>query len=168
MLIQILQNAPVWVWGVLAALVALGLTQSRDRTISLARGIAMPLAMVVLSLFGVGSAFGAQPLALVAWLEGLAIGATFALATRLWSGLAWLPAERRLTVPGSWWPLALMLAIFAARFVVGAALAMQPAYRVDPIFGTLAGLAYGSLSGIFLGRGLAMWNAARGAAMLRA
>jgi hypothetical protein len=61
-----------------------------------------------------------------------------------------------------------MLTIFAARFVVGAALAIQPSNRADPIFGTLAGLAYGSLSGIFLGRGLAMWNVARGAALLRA
>ena len=167
MLILILQNAPVWVWAVLAALVALGLTQVRDRSISLARGIVMPLAMVAVSLVGLGSARGAQPLALVAWLEGLAIGATVALAARLWPDIGWQPAARRLTVPGSWLPLALMLAIFGARFVVGAALAMQPAYRLDPIFGTLAGLAYGSLSGIFLGRGLAMWNAARSAPMLR-
>lgn len=168
MLILILHNAPAWVWGVLAALVAWGLSQSRDRTLSLARGIVTPLAMVVLSLSGLGSSLGAQPLAFVAWLEGLAIGATVALAARMWSGIGWLPAERRLTVPGSWLPLALMLAIFAARFVVGAALAIHPAYRVDPIFGTLAGLAYGGLSGIFLGRGMAMWNAARGAPMLRA
>jgi hypothetical protein len=168
MLIQILQNAPAWVWGLLAALVALGLLQCRDRALSLARGILTPMAMVGLSLFGLGSTFGAQPLPGVAWLEGLAIGAIFALATRLWAGIGWQPAERRLTVPGSWLPLALILAIFATRFVVGAALAMQPAYRVDPLFGTLVGLACGSLSGIFLGRGLAMWNAARGAPMLRA
>lgn len=161
MLIKIFQNAPIWVWGLLAALIALGLSQRRDRSLTLSRATIVPVAMMGLSFFGVSSVFGLQPLALFAWAKGLALGTAFALGTGLWKGIAWSTSTQRLHVPGSWTPLVLILAIFVAKFAVGAGLAMQPALRGELLFTAVVGLAYGSLSGMFFGRGIAMWRVAR-------
>src|SRR5439155_15157054 len=56
MLLQIVQHTPVWVWGLLAGLVALGVSQARDREVSLARITILPLVMLALSFSGVVSA----------------------------------------------------------------------------------------------------------------
>lgn len=162
MLITILQNVPIWVWGLLAALIALGLSQRRDRSLTLTRATIVPVAMVGFSFFGVNSVFGMQPLALFAWAKGLALGALFALMTGLWRGISWSAATQRLQVPGSWTPMVLILSIFVAKFAVGMGLSLQPALRHDMLFTAVVGLAYGALSGLFFGRGVAMWRAARG------
>ena len=41
---QILKNTPTWVWGLFTGLMALGLSQVRDRTQSLVRVSIMPVA----------------------------------------------------------------------------------------------------------------------------
>nr|WP_297350527.1 DUF6622 family protein [uncultured Caldimonas sp.] len=163
MLIQIAQKAPLWVWPLLAGLVALGVSQRRDRSIALPRATIVPLVMVGLSFVAVTSAFGAPSAALLTWAAGLAAAAGVAHLGGMWSGIVWRAAERRLHVPGSWMPLVLILAIFATRFTVGALIATQPALKAAPMFGMGVGLAYGLFSGLFLGRGMAMWHAARGA-----
>lgn len=68
MFIRILQHTPVWVWILLAALVALGLTQTRARRMTRRRATLLPVAMVTLSLVGVVSSFGSRALPLLAWL----------------------------------------------------------------------------------------------------
>ena len=166
--IQIFHQAPVWVWPLLAGLVALGLSQRRDRTIALPRAAIVPLVMAGLSLLGVSSAFGTQPAALLAWALGMAGGVVLADAGGLWSGIVWSAPQRRLRVPGSWVPLALILAVFVTKFAVGAITATQPLLRAAPMFGIAVGCAYGLLSGMFLARGVAMWKAVRRAPLLAA
>jgi hypothetical protein len=162
-----LLGAPPWVWGLLAALIALGVSQSLPRAVSLRRAAAMPVAMVVLSLYGVATGFPTQPLALAAWAAGLAGALWTARATGAWAGMRWSALERRVLVPGSWWPMLLMLAIFATKFAVGAMRAGQLAAAQEPLFAVAVGLACGGASGAFLARGLAMWKVARsGLAML--
>lgn len=161
MLIQILRQAPVWVWPLLAGLVALGLSQRRARWLTLRRATVVPLVMAGLSWLGVVSAFGMQPAALLAWATGMAVGAVAADAGGMWPGVVWSAAERRLRVPGSWVPLVLILAIFVTKFAVGAALAIQPALQAAPMFGLAVGCAYGGFSGMFFARGVAMWKAVR-------
>lgn len=51
MLEPIVRNTPPWVWGLLAALLALGLSQLRSRNVSLTRITLLPLAMTGLSLW---------------------------------------------------------------------------------------------------------------------
>jgi hypothetical protein len=160
MFIAILQNTPVWVWGLLAALIALGLSQAFARSIPLRRAIAMPLVMVGLSLFGVTSVFGGQPLALLVWAAGLAITATLMLKLGAARGVSWSATEQLLKVPGSWWPLVTILGIFITKFAVGVTLAMHPSFAQDAAFATSISLIYGSFSGVFFGRGAAMWRVA--------
>jgi hypothetical protein len=58
MLGAILKGTPVWVWGLLAALLALGASQLPDRKLSLPRVTMVPIAMLGFALFGMVSAFG--------------------------------------------------------------------------------------------------------------
>ena len=75
MLIEILRRTPSWVFTLLFALVVLGYSQTRDRIVSWRLLPLLPAVMIVLSLYGVLSAFGLNPLALVAWALGIAIAA---------------------------------------------------------------------------------------------
>lgn len=54
MIVTTLQHTPTWVFGLFVALVALGLSMSFPRTVSLRRSLMLPLALLGLSLLGVG------------------------------------------------------------------------------------------------------------------
>jgi hypothetical protein len=70
--IQILQNVPLWVLPVLAALLAIGAVQMRRRTVSRSVVMIAPAAMTTLSVYGVVASFGASMTALGAWAIGVA------------------------------------------------------------------------------------------------
>jgi hypothetical protein len=148
--VAILSHTPTYVWAILAALVVLGSLQLRRQRMSRTRLLVAPVAMGALSLWSVTAAFGATPAVVLAWLLGM--------------GLAWL-ANRTLrwprgvgsdgdafVVPGSAWPLALMLAIFALRYAVAVSLVFHPEWRVEPVFALPMALFYGVLSGMFTAR----------------
>lgn len=167
MIATTLQHTPTWVFALLAALVALGVSMSFPRTVSLRRSLMLPLALLALSLMGVASAFGSQPLALPAWAAGLG-AALLALQGRVDTSAVRFSADtRRFQVPGSWVPLALMLGLFSLKFGVGVALATHPELRQSTGFAVGASAVYGVFSGVFLGRALALWALARQALLPR-
>jgi hypothetical protein len=152
---SILENTPAWVWGLFAALLALGLGQTRSRSVGLPRMALVPLAMTSLSLWGTASAFGSSPLfgyVLLAWTTGAAI--TLGLTARLApaADTRFDAASRRLHLPGSWVPLALIMGIFLTKYIVGVDLAMQPALAHDAPYALVVSGLYGLFSGIFVGR----------------
>lgn len=162
-LAPVLKNTPVWVWGLLAALLALGLSQTRSRSVSRVRMALMPLAMTGLSLWGTVSAFGQSPLfgyVLLAWAAGAALmlGLTAPLAAP--EGAYYDAARRSFKLPGSWLPLALILGIFLTKYVVGVELSMQPALARDGAYSLIAGGLYGLFSGTFAGRAARLWRLA--------
>ena len=57
MIIQIIRGTPVWVWGLLAVLLAPGLSQSMPRRVSARRVMVLPALMLALSVGGVVSSF---------------------------------------------------------------------------------------------------------------
>jgi len=160
MITSVLAHVPAWVWVLLAALIALGVSQTFPRTVALRRATIMPIALIVLSLSGVTSTFRGEPLALAGWLVGLAGAVMVALSVGAWKGIGWSASSQRLLVPGSWWPLAIIMGIFMTKFAVGTTLAIHPSSAADPVFASLVGLAYGAFSGTFFSRGLAMWKVA--------
>ena len=156
MFIAIIQHTPVWVWGLLAALMGLGLWQTRDREMTLTRVTILPLAMIALSLSGVLTAFGPLPTALVAWAAG--VGTALMVGRRLVAVRAarWSAQTGLLHVPGSWLPLVLIIALFSIKYVAGASLAMHPALAHDITFAGVLSLAYGAFSGLFLTRAISL------------
>ena len=162
MFIAIVQHTPIWVWGLLTALVALGLSQTRDRELSLMRVTVLPLAMIVLSASGVLNAFGHFPIALGGWAAAVAtalvVGRQF-VAVR---GARWSAQAGLLHVPGSWLPLVLIVGLFCIKYVAGASLALHPMLAHDASFAGVCGLAYGGFSGLFLARALSLRSLATG------
>ena len=152
MLFQIAVNTPLWVWGLLAALVVLGLTQTRDRNAGLTRTALLPLGMGVFSLWGLVTGFGALPSVLVAWLAAAAVALTVVLMRPLPTGVRYDASRRVFALPGSWVPLVLILGIFSIKYATGVALAMQPALRADPAAALAVAALSGLFSGIFAGR----------------
>ena len=152
MFYQIVSHTPVWVWGLLVALFALGLKQSRRATLGLKRVIILPVVMTGLSVLGVISAFGTAPAGLLAWAV-----AAIAVAGMVWQrptpeGTRYDAATGSFGVPGSWLPLALMMGIFATKYAVGISLAMHLAFVQDAAFVMGICALYGAFSGVFIGR----------------
>lgn len=160
MLSQILAHTPIWVFALFVALIALGLIQLRGREINLQRASVLPLVMVVLSLAGTLSAFGAAPWPLLAWAAGLVLACSAVLALPMPAGIDFNATTQRFNLPGSTVPLALMMGIFFTKYVVGAALGMHPEFVQLPAFTAAASAAYGLFSGVFLGRALRLWRLA--------
>jgi hypothetical protein len=161
MIVQILQHTPAWVWMLLAALLYLGYLQSRTRAVPMARLFALPAAMVGLSLYSLFATFGATRLGFAAWLAG---GILAGLLWRVFvrpAGTGYAPETRVYTIPGSWLPLTLMLAIFLTRYAVAVAIAIDASLRDASSFAIFSGLVYGFLSGTFPARVHAVVRAAK-------
>jgi hypothetical protein len=154
MILQILIHTPLWVWGVLSALLVLGWVQSRPRSVSRGQLLALPLALLALGLWSMWPGFAKQPVAAAVWL--LSLGAFLALGLRLPipAQVRWQAQAQRLQLPGSWFPMLLIVVIFSMRYVFAVAQAMHPALR--GLLAVQAPLAavFGALTGVFLGRAL--------------
>ena len=162
MLMQILVHTPRWVFGLLAVLLALGVSQLAARRASLARVSMLPLAMLGLSFYGAWSAFGqAQPWVLLAWLTALGAAAVLVARRPLPAGTGYDAASRSFALPGSAVPLAMMMAIFFTKYAVGVAMTMQPGLARNATFAWLTSALYGAFSGVFLGRAGRLWRLAR-------
>lgn len=157
----ILRNTPAWVWGLLAALLALGASQLRDRTASLARVSLLPVSMGAFSVWGTFSALGGSPLlaqVLAVWLAAAAV--LFAVFAPGRAAAQYDPVQRTYALPGSIVPLLLIVGIFLVKYVVGVELAMAPRLVQDTQYAlTVAGL-YGAITGIFVGRAARLWRLA--------
>jgi hypothetical protein len=157
----ILRNTPAWVWGLLVGLLALGATQLRDRTASLARVSMLPVGMTVFSAWGTISAFGTSgnlAEVVAAWFAAAA--AAFALVAPGRASARFHPVQRTYAMPGSVVPLLLIVGIFLVKYVVGVELAMAPRLVQDTQYAlTVAGL-YGAFTGIFVGRAARLWRLA--------
>jgi hypothetical protein len=161
MLNQILVHTPIWVFALLAALIALGLAQMRSREVSLQRASILPLVMAALSLAGTLSAFGTSAGPLAAWAAALAVSTFAALSLPQPDGVAYNATTQRFTLPGSAVPLALMMGIFVTKYAVGASLGMHLNFAQAPSFALTASAVYGLFSGAFLGRGIRLWRLSR-------
>ncbi|MDO8458810.1 MAG: hypothetical protein Q7T07_18055 [Burkholderiaceae bacterium] len=160
MLTHILQKTPIWVWALLAGLIALGYSQTRTRVVGLQRTVLMPVAMMLLSLYGTLSAFGLSATTLAPWLTACAGMAGLILLRPVPDSTRYDCASKRYALPGSWLPMGVILAIFLTKYAVGVTLSMQPGLARDPIFVLVVSLLYGLFSGFFAGRALRLWRLA--------
>jgi len=151
--IAVLTRTPPWVWAILAVLVAVGLLQARDQTVSRPRLLALPVAMAMLSLFSAAAAFGAQAGVLAAWAAGAAAG--LVLNRRLALPRRVQPlGDGRWSIGGSWAPLGLLMAIFGMRYAVAASMAVSPALAAQAGFATGCSALYGLAAGLLAARAL--------------
>lgn len=157
MLTQILTHTPVWVWGILMLLLALGLMQTKTRRLTIRRVSMVPLLMLAYSFYGCISAFGTQIGALLIWSLVVAAMAVFVATRPLPIGTSYDVMLREFNVPGSWLPMGLMMAMFYAKYVSGVSVALHPELRQQSSFVLCFAAFYGAMSGIFLGRAVRLW-----------
>lgn len=150
-----LTGAPLWVWPLLALLIAIGLNSMRTRSAPL-------WALYALPLFGIMSLRAVLGLAPPAWVwlvftGAYLLGATYGVrfhAPRIRSKIAGTA-----TLSGEALTLVVVLVLFSANFVTGALRAVAP----DMLFsaGFLGGFAavMALASGTFMGCALAVWRA---------
>ena len=148
---QTLQHIPVWVFALLIGLIALGLVQTRTRHVRKQRLLGINIALTVFTLVGVTQQWRPTPwlgLGLLSWAAASLL-VTWALGQGAApAGAAYDPETRRFTVPGSWLPLALFMAIFACKFAVGMTTALAPelldslssAIGISALYGLFSGL----------------------------
>lgn len=114
-LITIVSNTPLWAWAVLALLVAVGVRQLKDRTMSWTRLLLMPVVVLGLAVSGLLS-IGAT----LAALAGIAVGGLVG------AGAALLVERRdrpekvqrgQVRVRGEWLTLAVLLGAFLTRYI---------------------------------------------------
>ncbi len=156
MAMQIFTHTPLWVWGLAAALLTLGLWQRRTRRVAPAALLGLPLGMLALGIWAMTPGFLQLPATALVWLMALGTGW---LLGRRWPapiGACWHVATGRLHLPGSWLPLILITTIFGLRYASNVALVLNPALRHSLLTQSLQALAFGWLSGLFLGRAMGL------------
>lgn len=157
MFIEMLRHTPLPIWGVLILLVVLGVSQMRQRTVGLRRTTVLPLVFVAWSLAGVVGTFGHQAAALLAWAAGVSTALALLHGRVDIRRVRYVASTRQFELPGSVWPLVLMLAIFVLKFAVAVALILQPELHQASRFALGVSAACGFFSGAFLARAVALW-----------
>jgi hypothetical protein len=157
----ILRNTPGWVWGLLAGLLALGISQLRDRTVGIVRMSLLPVSMAVFGIWGTLSALGGSPHlagAIAAWaIAGFIAFSTVAAGRPV---AQFDPASRSYRLPGSVLPLLLIVGSFLVKYVVGVDLAMAPRLVQDTQYVWTVAALYGAFTGVFVGRAWRLWRLA--------
>lgn len=161
MILQILIHTPLWVWALLAALLLLGLWQSRARRVRRVQLMSLPLALLTLGLWSMAPGFVTQPVAAVLWLGAIAAATALGLRLPRPAAARWLADEARLMLPGSWVPLLLIVAIFSLRYAAGVGQGLHPEWRALAAVQWPLALVFGGLSGLFLGRALGLLQLTR-------
>ncbi|GAB1390925.1 MAG: hypothetical protein AMXMBFR78_17660 [Rubrivivax sp.] len=163
-LATIVRSTPAWVGGLFVFLIALGLSAARTRQLPRSRLILLPVAMAGLALWGVWAAFGASgelPALLALWLLCAALMLYATRTQRAPRGTRFQPATARFVLPGSWVPMALILAVFLMKYLIGVQLAMEPRLAHELGFALGVTALYGALSGLFAARTLRVLRVAR-------
>lgn len=147
MLMSVFTGAPVWVWPLLAGLLALGLHAARDRESPV-------LPFYLLPLLGVLSLATASRMS-EGWPVWLGFGAAYAVGAMAGYRMQgrWIRGRMpgRVALRGEWVTLSVIMLLFWTSFGwnVAAVLAPQAMAALAPqlVWAVLAGLAAGSLPG---------------------
>ena len=156
-MMAILEHTPLWVYFLFSVLVILGWMQSRDRVVPYFRAFIVPCFMMLLSIYGVVSAFG-MSMGIVAWSLGMIIVLALGIRVRALYNAVFMEERNAFAVKGSWFWLGVMMVIFGLKFAVSVAFARQLTMVYEPWFMLSISLCYGLLSGLFLVRMVILWK----------
>lgn len=149
-----LRQTPAWVFVLFACLIYVGYLQSRTRSVARSQLFVVPAAALCLSLYGTWSAFGANPVGFAAWIGGAGLALLVGRKLPRARSVNYALRDGRLTLPGSWVPMGLIMAIFFTNYFVSMALATRMLSPRLPAFVGLSSFAFGILSATFVARAL--------------
>jgi hypothetical protein len=142
------------VFVLFVVLLVFGLMQTRTRTVGKIPALLLPAGMIALSLAGINSSFGLRPVPLASWVVALAIAAFVGYALFRDKRVEYDVHTEKFFVPGSWVPLAVIMAIFFAKYVYAVMHAFNADIISTPFFIVVLSAVYGLLSGYFAARAL--------------
>lgn len=149
-----LAHVPTWVYGLFVLLLAVGLLFTRPRAVHPVVPSLMAVGFGFYSLYGVISSFGASLLHLFPWATGMVVSVFLGRSFFGPRGLSRVAGSPKVLVPGSWLPLALIMGIFAVKFIVGFVSGAHLPIGTEGWFAPAVNLVLGLLSGGFTARGL--------------
>lgn len=161
MWIQIITHTPLWVWGLLTALMALGLWQRRERRVRPFQLLLLPALLMALGLWSMAPGFVAQPMGALIWAVAVAASGWLGLQLPRPRAARWLADAGQLQLPGSWVPMVIIISIFGLRYASGVSLALNPHWRNLASVQLPLAMVFGLLSGLFLGRALGLYQLTR-------
>jgi hypothetical protein len=151
MALEIVRHTPVWVFAILAVLIATGVQALRPRIVPIWRLSIVPGVFIVWGVVGIAQRAHVAPAFPLEWAGVVAIGVAVGwMSTRL-TGMTYDPARRVVGLPGSPFPLVRSASIFIARYGLAVASAFA-ATRSD--YATIVAIdvaVSGLATGYFLG-----------------
>ena len=147
--LQVIANTPLWVWPLLAAVLALGWHGLWSRTVA-------PQRLAILPLIGLGTSIAAllqspRPLqATVGWALALLVALPIGHAIGRRRAVLALP-DGRVEIAGGWFMLAFGVSIFATRYALGLLFGITPGLADEPLWISISGVVGGVVAGIGLG-----------------
>jgi hypothetical protein len=153
-MMQILSHTPAWVFVLFVALLVFGLMQTRTRSVRKIPALFLPAGMVALSLAGINSSFGLGLVPLASWAIALLIAVFFGYVLFRDKRVTYDATAEKFYIPGSWVPLAVIMAIFFAKYVYAVMHARNADVISTLLFIVALSAVYGLLSGYFAAKAL--------------
>ena len=154
MIIEILAHTPPWVYALFVGLSLLGWQQSRSRKVKQFVVFLLPIGMLALSFVGVTSSFGYDLFNIFIWFVGICLCTLLGLKFFPSSSALYQTETRSFIVPGSWWPLVFIMAIFFTKYAVGVISSINPDLLKNISVALTLSLLYGVFSGTFFTRAI--------------
>lgn len=154
MIIEILTHTPLWVYGLFVGLIFVGWQQTRERYVKQPTLLILPLGMLALSFFGATSSFGYSLTIMLLWLAGVLSSTIIGLLLFSASSASYQALSASFKVPGSWWPMIFIMAIFFTKYTVGVLTSIKPELFANAALVLSLAAFYGILSGTFIARAI--------------
>jgi len=148
-ILNVLQYTPWWVFAVFALLTWLGAQALRPRDVPVWRLLITPAIFILWGVASLVIQSTSAPILVADWSAAAVVGAAIAWTT---SGLDRIKidrVQRQVSLPGSTSTLIRNVLIFSAKYGLGAAAAMMPAWRSELALWDIA--VSGASAGYFLG-----------------
>lgn len=150
--LTILQHTPTWVFILFGILLALGLISLKTRTVKTWRLLVAPVVFIVWGVYGLWLRLDAAGLLPVYWASAAVIAALFAWYGTNLSSMEPDPAQGRVRIAGSAFPLVRNMVLFFSKYAIGVAIAQatfdaQILYALDV---TVSGVSLGYFVGWLL------------------
>ncbi len=143
-MISILEDAPLWVWGVLAYLLFIGMGATKSRMLHPLRLFVVPIIFMATNyelIFSVNN-FATYMICLI---TGLFIGFRIGLKT----SIKILRNLKRIELPGNYYTIAFLMLFFIGKYTLGYLGATEPSMVIE--YASIDTSISGLLSGYFLG-----------------
>ena len=141
MVIEVLRHTPTWVYILFVALLILGYLQSKDRTSNRLKVLILPIVMSAFSFHSLQTAFGSELSVMLSAVVGLLIAFSLVRRSGQPKGVNYLAESQQFSIPGSWVPLVLIMAIFFTKYFVGITIGMKLPLGQMPLF--IHGVCFG-------------------------